>query len=116
MDHINIVIDYNERYILIIILIIYNITKTEKLYQKSFLFLFSLEIHNNCLRIRNDPLPVISPISPISLLLPQPEHNFPERTCWVGKIFNANEFLGDKRDTWGAAGLKDEGRWMWMSW
>ena len=32
MYYINIVIDYNERYILIIILIIYNITKTENLY------------------------------------------------------------------------------------
>ena len=30
--YIDIVIDYNERYILIIILIIYNITKTENLY------------------------------------------------------------------------------------
>ena len=32
MYYINIVIDYSERYILIIILIIYNITKTENLY------------------------------------------------------------------------------------
>ena len=32
MYYINIVIDYNKRYILIIILIIYNITKTEHLY------------------------------------------------------------------------------------
>ena len=32
MYYINIVIYYNERYILIIILIIYNITKTEHMY------------------------------------------------------------------------------------
>ena len=32
MYYINIVIDYNKRYILIIILIIYNLTKTEHMY------------------------------------------------------------------------------------
>ena len=39
MHYINIVIDYNKRYILIIILIIYNITKTEHLYPLKHFFI-----------------------------------------------------------------------------